>query len=101
MRGLFRMIVMLDRRLKQLAEEEVIDLSNSLAYYVLDASSATSVSISVISLWYTILSTSQYYVFLPFLPYFSTFSTQNTGRNLHFLFYFIFLAKSFLMPYFL
>ena len=47
MRGLFRMIVMLDRRLKQLGEEEVIDLSNSLAYYVLDA---TTVSISVISL---------------------------------------------------
>ncbi|KAH7688883.1 DNA polymerase Y-family little finger domain-containing protein [Dioscorea alata] len=50
MRGLFRVIVMLDRRLKQLAEEEVIDLSNSLAYYVLDASSASSCLTDTIAL---------------------------------------------------
>ncbi|KAH7679365.1 Pre-rRNA-processing protein Ipi1 N-terminal protein [Dioscorea alata] len=50
MRGLVRMIVMLDRRLKWLAEEEVIDLSTSLAYYVLDASSATSCLTDTIAL---------------------------------------------------
>ncbi|KAM0941753.1 putative pre-rRNA-processing protein Ipi1 [Dioscorea sansibarensis] len=48
MRGLFRMIVMLDRRLKQLGEEEVIDLSNSLAYYVLDATTCLTDTIALV-----------------------------------------------------
>ncbi|KAJ0986774.1 hypothetical protein J5N97_005130 [Dioscorea zingiberensis] len=39
MRGLFRMIVMLDSRLKNLSEEDVIGLSNLLGYYLIDATS--------------------------------------------------------------